>query len=71
MIHVKLMQNPWQAFFKEKITVIFTECKNVIDIGGGLRIDKEKNNRYDPSRAWIQELLKNVNYKVLGPCAQI
>lgn len=61
------MQNPWQQFFKEKITTLLTECKNVVDIGGGLRIDKEKNNRHDPSRAWIQPLLKNVDYKILDP----
>ncbi|MFA6006395.1 MAG: class I SAM-dependent methyltransferase [Candidatus Paceibacterota bacterium] len=61
------MKAIWEQFFDEKITKIFNEKKVVIDIGGGLRIIKEKNNRYDPSRAWIEPLLKNVEYKILDP----
>jgi len=40
----------WESFFKEKITKILLEKKVVVDIGRGLRIIKEKNNRYDPKR---------------------
>lgn len=58
---------PWDTFFKEKITKIFKEKKTVIDIGGGLRVIKEKNNRYDPSREWIRPLLEKVDYKILDP----
>lgn len=57
----------WESFFDDKIKKIFLEKKLIIDIGGGLRVVKEKNNRYDPSRAWILPMLKNVDYKVLDP----
>jgi len=57
----------WDLFFHTKIRQIFTDKKTVIDIGGGLRIIKEKNNRYDPAREWIRPLLMNVDYKVLDP----
>ncbi|MFH0854171.1 MAG: class I SAM-dependent methyltransferase [bacterium] len=34
-------------------------------MGGGLRVLKEKGNRYDKSREWILPFLKNVDYKIL------
>lgn len=58
---------PWDMFFEEKIKKIFTEKRSVLDIGGGLRILKEKNNRYDKSREWIRPYLKNVEYKIMDP----
>ncbi len=58
---------PWDLFFKEKITKIFTNKKSVIDIGGGLRVIKEKNNRYDPKREWVRPLIEKVQYKILDP----
>lgn len=58
---------PWDIFFEERIRKIFTEKKYVLDIGGGLRILKEKNNRYDKSREWIRPYLKNVEYKIMDP----
>ncbi|MBF8280733.1 MAG: Methyltransf 11 protein [Candidatus Magasanikbacteria bacterium] len=61
------LNRPWDIFFKEKITKIFTEKKSVIDIGGGLRIMKEKNNRYDRTREWIVPYLEHVDYKVMDP----
>jgi len=57
----------WQLFFDETVKKIFTEKKLIIDIGGGLRILKEKNNRYEPSHEWIRSYLKNVDYKILDP----
>lgn len=57
--------SPWDKFFKEKITKIFTESNNVVDIGGGLRIAKDKNNRYLSKNEWILPLMQNVDYKVL------
>ncbi len=54
-------------FFKKKLKLIFTEKKSVIDIGGGLRLLKEKNNRYDSSREWLRPYLSRVDYKVLDP----
>ena len=59
------MTRPWDVFFEEKMRRIFSAKKSVIDIGGGLRIDKEKNNRYDHSREWLIPLTKKVDYKIL------
>ena len=58
---------PWELFFKEKITKIFTEQRSVIDIGGGLRALKDRGNRYDVSRIWVLPYLKKVDYKILDP----
>jgi SAM-dependent methyltransferase len=58
---------PWEKFFNDKITKIFTEKKSVVDIGGGLRIAKEKNNRFDKSRSWILPLASRVDYKIMDP----
>lgn len=58
---------PWEKFSNEKISKIFNEKKSVIDIGGGLRILKDRGNRHDESRKWIFDLMvkKGVDYKVL------
>ncbi len=58
---------PWDNFFKEKITKIFTDKKLIIDIGGGLRVLKGKGNRYDATREWVVPYLQNVQYKILDP----
>lgn len=58
---------PWEKFYKEKISKIFTEKKRIIDIGGGLRVIKEKNNRYDAANEWIRPLIEKVDYKILDP----
>lgn len=58
---------PWDKFFKEKIKKILEEKKEIIDIGGGLRISQKKGNRYDKSRAWILPYLGKVQYKILDP----
>ncbi len=66
--YVRTMQEaPWEIFFKEKIIKVLDECEEVIDIGGGLRIDISKSNRFDPRRAWITSLLKVGQYKTLDP----
>jgi SAM-dependent methyltransferase len=57
----------WERFFNEKILKIFSEKKDIVDIGGGLRVLREKNNRYDRTKEWIRPLLKKVNYKILDP----
>ena len=59
------MKTPWDTFFESRVTKIFSEKKNVIDIGGGLRLVKDRGNRYDPKREWIRPLLKDVDYRVL------
>jgi len=57
----------WDIFFRKYITKIFEESETVTDIGGGLRVLKNKGNRYDPKREWIRPLLKNVRYQILDP----
>ena len=59
--------NNWEKFQKEKLIELFTKNDEVIDIGGGLRVIKEKNNRYDPSREWLRSYIEKVNYKILDP----
>ena len=61
------MTTPWDTFFKEKITAIFTDKRQVLDIGGGLRVVKEKNNRYEKNNEWIRPLLERVDYKIMDP----
>ncbi|MDO8492456.1 MAG: methyltransferase domain-containing protein [bacterium] len=52
-------------FFQEKITRIFKEKENILDIGGGLRIDKKRNNRYEKDNAWIIPLALKTDYKIM------
>lgn len=61
--------NIWDAFSKEKLKKIFTEKKVIIDIGGGLRIDGARNNRFDKKNEWLNEYLPKVDYKVLDKVA--
>ncbi len=51
--------------FEEKIIKIFTEKNKIIDIGGGLRINSEKNNRFDENNKWLKPYLEKVNYLIL------
>lgn len=39
----------------------------IVDIGGGLRVSKEKGNRYDSSQEWLVPLLAKTEYKILDP----
>lgn len=59
----------WEKFFHEKIHKIFTERKNVVDIGGSLRISEGRGNRRDPAQVWIADLIAEnaVRYQVLDP----
>jgi len=57
----------WNLFFREKIKKIFEEKKSIIDIGGGLRVAKEKSNRYEKSREWLRVYIDKVDYKILDP----
>lgn len=54
-------------FYKKNLRKIFTDGKTIIDIGGGLRILKDKGNWFSKSNAWIEPLLKNVEYKIMDP----
>lgn len=61
------MITPWGKFYKEKVTKIFVDKKEIIDIGGGLRVLKEKNNRYEPANEWIRPFIEKVSYKIMDP----
>lgn len=58
---------PWDSFFINSIKKIFTGKRRIIDIGGGLRVIKEKNNRYNPSHEWIRPYIEKVDYKIMDP----
>ncbi len=55
----------WDKFFKDKMIEVFEAGGKVIDIGGGLRLVKEKNNRYDASREWLRPYLSKADYKIM------
>lgn len=59
--------SPWEKFGREKLEKIFKEKSSVIDIGGGLRVLKNRGNRYDPKRTWLLPLIEKVDYKILDP----
>ena len=56
---------PWDKFSEEKLKKIFTEKNTIVDIGGGLRVDGDKNNRLEEKYAWLKEYIAKVDYKVL------
>lgn len=60
---------PWESFFRERLERILREKKSLIDIGGGLRIAREKGNRFEPRNAWIADAIEKggVEYKILDP----
>lgn len=59
------MTSPWDKFSQEKLKKIFTEKQYIIDIGGGLRIDRKYCGRLEKKNLWIKKYLDKVNYKVL------
>lgn len=65
LFNILHMNHKWEIFFREKIEKIFSEKKYILDIGGGLRVDKEKNNRSNTEQDWIFPLLSKVDYKVM------
>ena len=52
-----------EKYFKEKVLKMFNEKNEVVDIGGGLKIDPAKNNR-SKRNEWAIEASKG-KYKVL------
>lgn len=54
-------------FFKNALSRIVHDSEVVIDIGGALRISRERGDRYDPKNEWMRELLSEVEYKILDP----
>lgn len=56
-----------QEFFDEKCRDIFTTCHTVVDIGEGLRAREETGNKYEKDKAWLQEYIDKVDYRVMDP----
>lgn len=64
------MKRPWDLFSDEKIRRIFTEKRRIIDIGGGLRIDRKRNNRFNEgAAAWMLPLAAKTEYLILDKVA--
>ncbi len=59
------MNNKWDEFRREKLKKIFIEKNLIIDIGGGLRVDGNRNNRIEKESEWLLPYIKNADYKVL------
>lgn len=53
--------------FREAMKRIAQPGATIIDIGGGLRVSKEKGNRYDPAQEWLLPILAKTDYKILDP----
>ena len=67
--NIESMKNAWDLFANTKLKKIFSEKKLIIDIGGGLRVDPGRNNRFEPKNRWLEEYLPRVEYKVLDKVA--
>jgi len=61
--------NQWDKFFKEKIIKIFSEKIDILDIGGGLRVDNSKSNRFNEKNIWLKAYIEKTNYKILDKVA--
>lgn len=69
-IYSDVQIEPWTQFYHDKIKKIANEKAVIIDIGGGLRIDRNKNNRHEQRNAWMGEMMKGVDYKILDKTEQ-
>lgn len=59
--------NSWDSFFQEKCIEVFTSSKEVIDIGGSLRLNTGKSNLVRKDNEWILPYVEKVDYKILDP----
>lgn len=59
----------WDLFYKNKLTHLVASSSRIIDIGGGLRISRNKGNRYNLENEWIASLMaqSGVAYQILDP----
>ncbi len=55
----------WDNFFREKCIDIFTNSKEVIDIGGTLRLNTGKSNRISEKNRWLEPYVAKVDYKIM------
>ena len=54
-------------FYRTYLTKIFTEKKQVLDIGGGLRIPRANADRVQHEQEWLETLVAKVDYKIMNP----
>lgn len=66
-----MIPRPWDTFFKTCMEHILDEKKEIVDIGGGLRIARDRSNRFDARNVWIAERIRErgISYKVLDRVA--
>lgn len=61
-----MRETPWDAFFERSVRRIFDDKDLIVDIGGGLRISPDKNNRGNQNvRLAAYAAQKKRQYKVL------
>lgn len=61
------MRTAWDSFFDKQIEVVLKKGNKVLDIGSGLRVDKNRGNIVSKKRAWIQPFLESLTYHVMDP----
>ena len=61
-----MFTRPWGNFYRERLTRIVRDKKEILDIGGGLRVDTSRSSRHD-THSWVYKLIQEerVLYKVL------
>ena len=52
-------------FYKERIIKIFSEKKDIVDIGGSLRLLKDRGNIHTTQHNWLMPYLEKVSYRIL------
>lgn len=57
----------WDQFFRDKCIDIFNTSKEVIDIGGSLRLNLGKGNRVESKNEWLLPYIEKIDYKILDP----
>lgn len=57
----------WDEFYREKCIDMFTSSKEVIDIGGSLRLGQGKGNVASDKNKWLLPYVEKVDYKILDP----
>lgn len=61
------MRTPWNDFFKTNVIHILETSHEVLDIGGGLRVDGERGNRVNHERDYLRPYIEKVHYQVMDP----
>lgn len=63
----RMLTRPWDTFQETSLRRILSEKKSLLDIGGGLRLGKEKSNRHNPASQWIADEIRSrgIAYRVL------